>query len=157
MINVFEENPLTGTVGSRLHFADNTIQHDGILVYYLEKKNYLGVTHLNFGNYYNYSLGVKEVVGNTGALLMIRKNTFIKCGMFNENYTECLEDVELNLKCVTMGYKNFVSNAVSYHYESQTRNEDDGRVERFNNDYRNYLGPFLINNSQKLVKYIKSM
>ena len=157
MINVFEENPLAGTVGARLHFADNTIQHDGILVYYLKKNNHLGVTHLNFGNYYNYNLGVKEVIGNTGALLMIRKKTFIKCGMFNENYTECLEDVELNLKCVTMGYKNFVSNAVSYHYESQTRNEDDGRVERFNNDYRNYLGPFLINNSQKLVKYIKSM
>lgn len=157
MVNVFDENPLSGTVGARLHFGDNTIQHDGILVYYLEKKNYLGVTHLDFGNYYNYSLGVKEVIGNTAALLMTRKNTFLKCGMFNENYTECLEDVELNLKCVTMGYKNFVSNAVSYHYESQTRNEDDGRVDRFNNDYRNYLGPFLIKNSQKLIKYIKSM
>jgi GT2 family glycosyltransferase len=157
MIKVFENNPLAGTVGARLHFADNTIQHDGVLIYYLEKKNYLGVTHNNFGNYYNFQLGVREVVGNTAALMMIRKNTFIKCEMYNENYTECLEDVELNLKCITLGYKNYMSNAVSYHYESQTRNEDPMRVERFNNDYKNFLGPFMIKNLQKLTKYIRTV
>jgi len=157
MVNVFEENPLTGTVGARLHFKDNTIQHDGIMVFYMEKKNYLGVTHSNLGNYYNFQTGVREVVGNTAALMMIRKNTFLKCEMYNENYTECLEDVELNLKCITLGYKNYMSNAVSYHYESQTRNEDDGRVERFNNDYKNLLGPFMIKNLQKLTKYIKTI
>jgi GT2 family glycosyltransferase len=157
MFKVFEENPLAGTVGSRLHFKDNTIQHDGILVFYLEKKNYLGVTHNNFNNYYNFQVGIREVVGNTAALMMIRKNTFLKCGLYNENYTECLEDVELNLKCITLGYKNYMSNAVSYHYESQTRNEDSLKVERFNNDYKNLLGPFMIKNLQKLTKYIKTI
>jgi GT2 family glycosyltransferase len=157
MINVFEEIPIAGTVGARLHFKDNTIQHDGILTYYLESKNYLGVTHMNFNNYYNYQMGAREVIGNTAALMMIRKNVFIKCGMYNENYTECLEDVELNLKCITLGYKNYMSNAVSYHYESQTRNEDPNRVERFNNDYKNLLGPFMVKNLQKLTRYIKYM
>ena len=38
------------------------------------------------------------VIGNTGGLMLIRKDTFLKFGMFNENYISCLEDVELNLK-----------------------------------------------------------
>ena len=157
MLTVFRNYPIAGTVGARLHFEDNTIQHDGILLYYMEKNNYLGVTHQNFKNYYNFNIGIREVVGNTGALMMIRKKTFIKCGMFNETYSECLEDVELNLNCILSGHKNYISDSVSYHYESQTRNEDDGRVERFNNDYKNILGPFIVKNLQRLTKYIRTV
>lgn len=157
MINVFDENPLSGTVGARLHFKNNTIQHDGILIFHMKNQNSLGVTHNNFGNYYNYQIGVREVIGNTAALMMVRKNTFLKCGSFNENYTDCLEDVELNLKCITLGYRNYISDGVSYHYESQTRNEDSLRVEKFNNDYKNILYPFMIENLQKISKYIKTI
>jgi GT2 family glycosyltransferase len=42
-------------------------------------------------------------LGNTGGLMMIRKFVFEKCGMFNENYISCLEDVELNLKSIILG------------------------------------------------------
>ena len=37
-------------------------------------------------NYYNYFNTTKEVIGNTGGLMMIRKNVFENMGFFNENF-----------------------------------------------------------------------
>jgi len=62
---------------------------------------------------------------------MIRKNIFVKCGMFNENYVEYFEDVELNLTTILLGYKNYISGkSVAIHYESKSRNEVSGINER---------------------------
>ena len=30
MLNTFKSDPKTGTVGCRLHYPDNTLQHDGV-------------------------------------------------------------------------------------------------------------------------------
>lgn len=74
--------------------------------------------------------------GNTGGFLLINKELFMSLGGFNENYIECLEDVELNLKCKHQGLKNItVSDAVAYHYESISRNKIAGGDERFMADY----------------------
>lgn len=161
MISVFKENKNAGTVGARLFYENNTVQHDGIIMYLKPEKNSnklqnqvshsLQVTHDNLFSYYKYTTNTKEVLGCTGALLMIRKNIFIKCEMFNENYISCFEDVELNLKCVTLGLKNFISGkSVAYHYESMTRNEDPDNLKKLNEDYVNGLVPFVINNFEKL-------
>ena len=156
MIRVFQTNNKVGTVGARLHFKNNTIQHSGIVLFYSNKTNQIGVSHLGLDSYYNYSKNTIEVIGNTGALLMIKKETFIKCEMFNENYISCFEDVELNLKCLVLGYKNYLSgNAVSYHYESQTRNDDEDNLKKLNFDYNNFLVPFIIKNVNKLKEKIK--
>jgi GT2 family glycosyltransferase len=82
---------------------------------------------------------------------------FEKIGHFNENYTECFEDVELNLSLYINGYKNYyVGNAVAYHYESQTRNESDEKQKRMNDDF-NDLVPFIQKNinklSEKIIQY----
>jgi GT2 family glycosyltransferase len=115
---------------------------------------------LGLRSYYNYSTTTKEVIGNTGALLMIRKNVFVKMGMFNENYTTCFEDVEINLKCLVSGLKNyFTGDSVAYHYESQTRNEDPDDVKKLMKDYQNNLHPYILQNLDKiknkftLIKY----
>jgi GT2 family glycosyltransferase len=116
-----------------------------------KKNNVFGVTHMNLGNYYNFSNKTNLVIGNTGALVMIRRFTFEKCGMFNENYISCFEDVELNFKCVTLGLENYLcSNCVAYHYESQTRNDDEEKMEKLQKDYSNYLLPFVIKNINKI-------
>jgi GT2 family glycosyltransferase len=155
MVNVFKEKPLTGTVGCRLHFGDNTIQHDGIFVAHMKKNNSILVSHHGLFSYYNYTNYVKPVIGNTGALLMIRRNTFIKCGMFNENYTTCFEDVELNLKCISMGLENyFDGRSVAYHYESQTRGKTESVQNQEMMDMNQLLIPFIHNNINKFSKYI---
>jgi GT2 family glycosyltransferase len=155
MLNIFDTYNRVGTVGARLHFADNTIQHDGILGYF-DNQKFLHVTHRNLGAYFNFSDKDIPVIGNTGALLMIRRFTFDKCGMFNENYISCFEDVELNLKCTTYGLENYLSsNSVAYHYESQTRNEDSEKINKLQKDYKFHLLPFVIQNLNKLLPKMK--
>jgi GT2 family glycosyltransferase len=148
LLKTFKKYPNAGTVGCRLHFEDNTVQHDGIAAQF-NKNNTFIVDNKSTGSYYSYSTEVKEVLGNTAALMMIRKNVFLKLGMFNPNYTNCFEDVELNLKCLTMGYKNYISgNCVAYHYESKTR---ERATEKEKLDYQNNLIPFVRKNLNKII------
>ena len=113
MLSVFELNKLCGTVGGRLHFEDNTIQHDGVFMGIKESNGTLGVDHINLRNYYNYSNSTKEVFGNTGGLMMTRKTIFENNNMFNENYISCFEDVEYNLILNSIGLKIiFVGNVL---------------------------------------------
>ena len=157
MLSVFKTQPRVGTVGARLHFADNTIQHLGIQIF-VDSKNTIGLTHNGLGSYYNLSEKLIPILGSTGGLLMIRKFTFEKCDMFNENYISCLEDVELNLKSIILGLNNYLcSDCVAYHYESQTRNDDLEKVEKFQYDYKKIYLPFLIKNINKIGQFIKKI
>jgi GT2 family glycosyltransferase len=152
---VFNEKKDVGTVGARLHFEDNSIQHTGIVVF-KNQKNVVGVSHLGLKTYYSYENKKSSVVhGNTGAFLMMNKNLFNELGMFNENYIECFEDVELNLKSVLNSKRNYIANnAVCYHYESQTRNLSEEKNKRMIEDYNLRLGKFIGENYSKLEKMI---
>lgn len=152
MLNVFKTKNNVGTVGCRLHFGDNTIQHDGIVMY-IPKEQKLEFTHHGLKSYYNYRPSLNLVVGSTGALLMIKKNLFNSIGYFNEGYENCFEDVELNLQCLLRGHYNYYDgNLVAYHYESMTRKEEN-KI-NVTNDYINVLMPFVNKNLEKLNKYI---
>lgn len=152
MLLVFKDNPNAGTVGCRLHFKDNTIQHDGIFLG--NHKGQILISHQGFKSYYNYSTLTKKTIGNTAALMMIRKNVFIKCGMFNESYVSCFEDVELNLKCITIGLENYMSGkSAAYHFESQTRNDDKEKDLNQSKDYSKLI-PFINENIKKLQNKI---
>ena len=154
MLKIFKDNPITGTVGCRLHFEDNTVQHDG-MVTFIDKNQSFNLSHLNLRSYYSYTLSTKKLVGSTGALLMIRKSVFEKCDYFNENYISCFEDVELNLKCLLLGYNNYYDGSlVSYHYESQTRNEDPEIRNKMTQDYQKNLLPFVVKHFDKLKGHI---
>jgi GT2 family glycosyltransferase len=157
MLKTFKEKPKSGTIGCRLHFGDNTIQHDGVMLY-TKPNSPVQVSHYGLGNYYNYTIGLKSVPGSTGALLGIRRNTFIKSGLFNEKYTNCFEDVELNLKLLTLGFENiFDGSLVAYHYESQTRNENPDNLTTLLNDYNYNLFPFISENVSTIKKYVISV
>jgi len=160
MVNFYNKNKKSvGTLGARLHFGDNTIQHAGIFSYLsvdIKTKNrYIQVSHIGLRSYYNYQK-LSEVIGNTGAFLMMNKNLFNTIGGFNENYTECFEDVELNLECIIRNKKNyFIGEAVCYHYESVSRGKSQESMNRLMSDYQKNLYPFMIKN-KKIHKYIKS-
>jgi GT2 family glycosyltransferase len=150
MLDVYKNNPKAGTVGCRLHYGDGTVQHDGIYCA-LNKDNTIKFSHLNLSTYYSFKKGLNEVFGNTAAIMMIRRNVFFNMGMFNENYINCFEDVELNVKCLMNGFKNYChSDLVAYHYESQTRNELSSKSEDMKKDYFNHLVPFVYNNIAKI-------
>ncbi len=151
MLKIFKQYPKTGTVGCRLHFEDNTIQHDGVILQPSNDGRKFHLTHASLGAYYSYTQNIKEVMGNTAALMMIRKTTFQKIGGFNENYTTCFEDVELNLKCRLSGFSNYYDGSlVAYHYESKTRGKDSNNQKGEYEDYTKTLAPFIDKNYNKL-------
>lgn len=143
MLKVFKEYKNAGTVGCRLHFEDNTIQHDGMLIYLKQNDKMIVTTHKNKYYYYNHNVGVNETIGNTGGLLLLRKKIFERVGMFNENYRHCFEDVEINLKIKSLGFQNYTnSNLVCYHYETKTRDIDSSNQEMVD-DYNTIFIPYL--------------
>lgn len=155
MLNVYKTYPKVGTVGCRLHFGDNTVQHNGIFLLVTQKQPNVHISHIDLFNYFNYKIGVNNNIGNTGGLLMIRKRLFEKVGFFNENYISCFEDVELNLSVVSLGYENYTnSDCVAYHYESQTRNEDETKLQKLQLDFSNNLLPYIISNQEKIKNKI---
>jgi GT2 family glycosyltransferase len=154
MLQTFKSNPRTGTVGARLHFGDNTVQHDGIF-FGLDTERKLGVSHKNLRSYYNFSTTTNKVAGNTAGLLMMRKNLFEKIGGFNESYRVCFEDVELNLQCIVHGFENICDGSlVAYHYESQTRTNSSDEIDMMVNDFKEITGTFIQNNIDKLKSWI---
>ena len=150
-----------GTIGVRLHYQDGKVQHSGMLLYSMinTKQNnatQLFLTHYGLKSSYTYYTEQnKNVPGNTAALMLISKELFEKAGMFPEHYNECFEDVELNLKLLTLGKENiFEPNAVAYHLESQTRNLDTEKDVRQQQDYEVLTG-FIKNNLPKIKKTMK--
>jgi GT2 family glycosyltransferase len=154
MVKIFKTNNKVGTVGCRLHYDDNTLQHSGVFIFLEQVYKTIAVTHDNLNSYFNYPIDNKEVAGNTAALMMVRKELFLNIGMFNEIYTHCWEDVELNLNCILMGYINIMcGKSVAFHYESKTRNVDEENDE-ITSQYNNILIPFIKKNVDKLKKYL---
>jgi GT2 family glycosyltransferase len=154
MLKTFKENPKTGTVGCRLHFSNNTVQHDGISVLMKTSSKSFLVDHLMRETYYKYSIGNTEVCGNTAALMMVRKSLFLKFEGFNENLRHCYEDALFNLQLVKNGYINYCNcDYVAYHHESQTRNTEDTKKEMAE-DFNQTIYPFIKENFEKLKKYI---
>ena len=154
MVRTFKNNNKVGTVGARLHYEDNTIQHDGIFIYLNQKYRTITVTHKNIHSYYNYSKDIIPVIGNTAALMMVRKDMFTNIGMFNEIYEHCWEDVDLNLRIKLKGFNNLInSNCVAFHYESKTRDIDtENKI--ITKQYNEILIPLIKENFDKLKNNI---
>jgi GT2 family glycosyltransferase len=153
-VELYNKNKNIGTIGIRLHYKNGSIQHCGIKV--KKVKDGLNLTHVDQRKVINYSTNVKNSIGNTGAFLMLNKKLFIECEYFNETYIECLEDVELNFKLLLKNKKNITAcDAVAYHYESMSRNKNQGQKERIDSDYFKILEPFYKANKSKLDKYFK--
>ena len=136
-VQIYNENiDKVGTIGIRLHYGDASIQHNGITL--VKDGENLQLSHRDIRKTEKFQTTVNyNSLGNTGGFLLIKKDVFLGFGGFNENYIECLEDVELNLRCRHEGLKNItVNDAVAYHYESVSRNRIAGGEKRFMIDYQ---------------------
>lgn len=128
------------TVGCRLIFPDGKIQHGGQHVY-VDPTGLLQCTHRGYGD--TNQLSNDTVVGCTAACLLIDRDKFTKCGGFDETYTECWEDVQLNMRYVITGYSNwYLDTAVAIHLESQTRTKTKQAKYRLRYDYTYKLKPW---------------
>jgi len=115
-----------GTVGVKLNFQDDTIQHAGII---MGKGGLAG--HARYG-YERFKLSSQwelkvpyNVSGCTAACLMIKKSKFFEVGGLEEKLQVAFNDVDFNLKVLSAGYRNvFLPNVELYHYESKSRGLD---------------------------------
>jgi GT2 family glycosyltransferase len=144
---------IVGTIGCRLHYPNKLIQHAGISMM-VNKANQFWVSHVGINSFYRYGED-EEVVGSTGAFLMISKILFNNIGGFNENYLDCFEDVELNVNALILNKKNYImTSAVCYHHESVTRNKDEHKNQKMREDMSVRLLPHLEKNKEKIMKYL---
>ena len=111
MVNTYLKNKKTcGTIGARLYFENNTIQHAGISVLgTINDNNQFGLKlgHEGFMTEYGYPTeDSHDSLGITAALLMVSRELFVDVGYFPKGYLFSLSDVEFNLSMWVRGKKN---------------------------------------------------
>jgi len=164
MYNKMRCNEDIGTIGCRLLYPDNTIQHAGQVVSIIRNtltgRGYLAATHRGLKTTTRYK-DWEPVVGNTGGFMMISKDVYQSNGGLNENYKECFEDVEFNLKLLSNGKCNMYTDSVScYHKESITRGKR-GMTKEMLHDHSNLLTPFFnsldVNTKNKILNFTSNI
>lgn len=115
-----------GTVGVKLLFPDDTIQHAGIT---MGKGGLAGHVHYKEDRYTKssqYELDFPyDVSGCTAACLMISRKKFNEVNGLEEELRVAFNDVDFNLKVLDKGYYNiFLPNVELYHHESKSRGLD---------------------------------
>lgn len=116
-----------GAVGAKLLYADDTVQHAGVVVGF---GNYAG--HVNTGigrDDYGYMVRARincNYSAVTAACMMTKKSLFHQVGGFDEQFVVACNDVDYCLKLRELD-KLVVFNAFSewYHYESKSRGYED--------------------------------
>ncbi len=116
-----------GAVGALLLYADDTVQHAGIV---LGVTGIAGHSHRHFSlqdsGYYGALITPANYSAVTAACMMCRRETFEQVGGFNEQLAVAYNDVDLCLKLKQQGYHNiFLPHVHLYHYESQSRTKED--------------------------------
>lgn len=109
-----------GAVGGKLLYPDGTIQHAGVVFDKLDGVAY----HIYAGQpgeaiYVNRGRDFQAV---TGACMLVKRDDFREAGMFDEEYLNGREDIDLCLKLGEMGRKiHYNPRCCVIHYESKTK------------------------------------
>ena len=116
-----------GAVGVRLLYADDTVQHAGVVV------NGKGAGHLfkdfpdSDPGYFGLSLRVQDLSAVTAACLMTKRSAFELVNGFSEEFAVAFNDVDFCLKLREAGrLVVYTPYAKLYHYESLSRGYEDG-------------------------------
>ena len=120
--------PDIGCVGAKLLYADNHIQHAGVI---LGIGGVAGHSHKYASNqntgYFSRLKLTQNYSAVTAAALLVRKAVFEEVGGLNEqDLTVAFNDVDFCLKVREAGYRNlWTPYAELYHHESVSRGGED--------------------------------
>jgi len=128
-----------GVVGAKLLYADNTIQHAGVVIGF---SGYAG--HVNNGlvngkefGYMVRDMANMDMSAVTGACMMTKKSVYEAVNGFDEQFKVACNDIDYCMKVTKMG-KLVVYNAFSlwHHYESKSRGYENGfdKIARFDEE-----------------------
>jgi len=131
--------PGIGAVGAKLYYADDTIQHAGIVI---GMGGVAGHSHLNFpreaAGYMQRLQFTQNVAAVTAACLLMPRRVFEEVGGFDEGFVLAFNDVDLCLAVLRQGYRVlWTPQAELYHLESKTRGYEDTveKQARFRREY----------------------
>ena len=124
--------PYVGAVGAKLLYPDtDIIQHAGITNLRVGPAHKLQFAHDKEDHYFGQNRGVHDMLGVTGACLLVKKTIFEKVGGFDETLAVAFNDVDLCYKIYEAGYYNVVRNDLFlFHHESLSRGKDGESEEK---------------------------
>lgn len=124
--------PYVGAVGAKLLYPDtDIIQHAGITNLRVGPAHKLQFAHDTEDHYFGQNRGVHDMLGVTGACLLVKKTIFEKVGGFDETLAVAFNDVDLCYKIYEAGYYNVVRNDLFlFHHESLSRGKDGESEEK---------------------------
>ncbi|WP_408070092.1 glycosyltransferase family 2 protein [Butyrivibrio sp. JL13D10] len=129
-----------GVVGAKLLYPDtDLIQHAGITNVRLGPVHKLQKMHDQKSHYFGFNRGIHNLIGATGACLMLSREKFNEVGGFPEELPVAFNDVDLCYSVYQKGYYNVCCNHISlYHHESLSRGLDTldlKKMERLASEY----------------------
>lgn len=140
----YAQLPGVGSVGARLYFDDDSLQHGGIVHGYHEGlvgHAFRGARKGNFG-YLSFAACTREYSAVTAACMMTPQKLFFEMGGFDEtSFAVAYNDVDYGYRLSARGLLNvYCASAELYHYEGKTRGQTDNPKEVSN--FRRIYGQF---------------
>ncbi len=132
-------HPDAGIVGSKLLFADGTIQHAGVAFSLPDGVPY----HIYRGMDAHHPAVERrrELRAVTGACMLVRRSLFESLGGFDEGYRNGFEDIDLCLRAVDSGAKVvYQPSSVVVHLEEQSDGRKDHDEENLVRLLRSWAG-----------------
>lgn len=131
MLEACDADQRVGIVGARLLYPQTKeIQHAGISFDRSQRAYHryrLCAAHTANAN------GLKKVRAVTGACMLVKRRVFELSGGFDETFRNGMEDVDLCLRILDLGYKTvYCPASVLYHFESATVGRLDRDTEKRN-------------------------
>ena len=93
-----------GVVGARLLYPDSTVQHAGLFLSGSgTARHAFRFAPENEPGYFGFALTQRDVIGVTGACMMMRREVFDALGGFNQAHSVINNDVDFCLRCNDVG------------------------------------------------------
>jgi glycosyltransferase involved in cell wall biosynthesis len=116
------DEPDVGLTGSKLYYADQTVQHAGHAYFNAGYHHPFRFRTRDEAGPFGELLVSREVTGVTAACAAMRRDTYFEIGGFTETLPANFNDVDLCYKVGAAGLRTlFIANSELFHYESQTR------------------------------------
>ncbi len=134
--------PDVGIVGARLYYADDTIQHAGVVIGFggIAGHTFIGADRTANG-YFSRIICAQDYSAVTAACMMVKKEAFVKAGGLTEELKVAFNDIDFCLKVRHCGYLVVYNPyAELYHYESKSRGYEDTpeKIARFQSEIREF-------------------
>jgi GT2 family glycosyltransferase len=125
MVALMDGDRTIGAVGAKLVYPDGKLQEAGGIIW--NDRVHIGLNYGKFENPWAYEYNyVREVDYCSGACLLVRKELFVRVGLFDAEFAPAyFEDTNLAFALRSIGYRTlYQPKAIAFHFEGVTAGTD---------------------------------